>query len=306
MAANKDTPPLVLVTGGAGFIGSHLTEALLAAGYSVRVLDNLSSGYRDYVPSAAEFMLGDICDLETCRKAAAGVKGIFHLAALSRVAPSLDDVQACTYPNVIGTQNMLIAGREAGVRKFVYSASSTHYGSLPAPHVEGLAPQFLNLYSLTKYTGEQYALMFDKMYGLPVVSLRYFNVYGPRQQTTGAYALVMGIFLRQWAAGQALTIHGDGLQSRDFVHVKDVVSANLRAFESDVHGDVFNIGSGVSCSVRELADMISPHQVFEAARKGDAAATLADITKARSILGWSPVVDFREGVEELKTLVKGA
>ncbi|MBV8060705.1 MAG: NAD-dependent epimerase/dehydratase family protein [Alphaproteobacteria bacterium] len=296
---------LVLVTGGAGFIGSHLTEGLLVRGYRVRVLDNLISGFREYVPGAAEFVQGDVADLETCRKAAQGAVGIFHLAALSRVAPSLDDVQACTYPNIIGTQNILIAAREAGVRKLIYSASSTHYGNLPAPHREDLPPQFLNLYSLTKHVGEQYALMFDKMYGLPVVSLRYFNVYGPRQQMTGAYALVMGIFLRQWASGLPLTIHGDGSQSRDFVHVRDVVAANIRAFEGDVHGDVFNIGSGVSHSVRQLADMISADQVFEVPRKGDATATLADISKARAILGWVPAVDFREGVEELKRVTKG-
>ena len=290
---------LVLVTGGAGFIGSHLAEALLAQGYRVRVLDNLASGHREWVPKDADFIEGDIADLSICRKAAAGVKGIFHMAALSRVAASLDDVQICTNPNIVGTQNILIAGRENNIRKIVYSASSTHYGNRKPPHAEDLPPEFLTLYGLTKYTGEQYCMLFDKMYGVPAVSLRYFNVYGPRQPTSGVYALVLGIFLRQSAAGHPLTIHGDGNQRRDFIHVRDVVSANIRAYESYVHAETFNIGSGVNYSIRELADLISADQLFEPRRKGDAEVTLADITKAKTMLGWQPQIAFPDGVREM-------
>lgn len=295
----------VLVTGGAGFIGSHLTEELLRRGYKVKVLDSLISGYREWVSDEAEFIQGDVADLEACREAAKGTVGIFHMAALSRVAASLDDVQACTYPNVVGTQNILIAAREVGVRKLVYSASSTHYGNLPPPHVESMPAEFLTLYGLTKFAGEQYCMLFDKMYGLPTVSLRYFNVYGPRQPTKGVYALVLGIFLRQRAEGKPLTIHGDGAQRRDFVHVRDVVRANIMAYESDVHGEAFNVGSGVNYSIKELADIVWPDQVFEPRRKGDAEVTLADVTKMRELLGWVPEVDFKRGVQELMQMDPG-
>lgn len=297
--------PTVLVTGGAGFIGSHLTEALLARGYKVRVLDNLSFGQREWIAKEAEFLEGDICDRDTCRQAVQGVTGVFHLAAMSRVVASIDNLETFTNPNIIGTQNLLMAGREANIKKFVYSASSTHYGNRLPPHTEDLPPEFLNYYGLTKHVGEKYCLLFDQLYGMPAIALRYFNVYGPRQPTTGIYALVLGIFLRQWSNGQSLTIHGDGAQRRDFVHVDDVVRANIAAFESEVHGEAFNVGSGINYSVKELADMISSHQVFEPRRAGDAEATLADISKIKYVLGWEPKVKLPDGVrvmmESLKT-----
>ena len=163
-----------------------------------------------------------------------------------------------------------------------------------------MPPDFLNFYGLTKYAGEEYCLMFDKLYGVPSVALRYFNVYGPRQPEVGVYALVLGIFLRRQAEGKPLEIHGSGLQRRDFIHVRDVAAANLVAFESEVRGEVFNIGSGTNISVKELADMISPlHQSQGPQRKGDAKETLADISKARRMLGWNPQVGFAEGLREL-------
>jgi nucleoside-diphosphate-sugar epimerase len=292
----------VLVTGGAGFIGSHLSEGLLARGYTVRVLDNLAYGKREAVPARAEFIEGDIRDPETCRRAAAGMEGVFHCAAMSRSGPSQEQIEVCTGSNIAGTQNMLLAARDAGVRRFIYSGSSTYYGNRPPPHHESDLPDLLNIYGLTKRVGEQYCLLFDEGFDLPAVVLRYFNVYGPGQPETGAYALVLGIFLRRHAEGKVLEIHGDGSQRRDFVHVRDVVAANISVYESKLRGEVFNVGSGESFSVKELADMISPRQVHVAGRKGDSAATLADISKIRAALGWSPQISFADGLKELKTL----
>lgn len=290
----------VLVTGGAGFIGSHVVEALLERGAAVRVLDNLSLGRREWVDPRAEFVEGDIRDLQTCLAAVRGCEGVFHLAAMSRSAASMDAIELCTSANVLGTQNVLAAARAAGVRKVVYSGSSTYYGNRSAPHHEDLPGDFLNFYGLSKYVGEEYCLMFDRLYGVPAVVLRYFNVYGPRQPEQGVYALVLGIFLRRAAGSQPLIIHGTGEQRRDFIHVRDVAAANLAAYESNTHGLRFNVGSGESISVKELADMISRTQEFAPRRAADAEVTLADLTRIRQTLGWSPKVPFAEGLRELR------
>lgn len=289
----------VLVTGGAGFIGSHLCEGLLSRGYKVRVLDNLISGRREWLPKQVEFFHGDIADQKSSAKASVGVDGIFHCAAMSRSGPSQANIELCTLANVVGTQNMLLAAREAGVRRFIYSGSSTFYGNQPPPHREDGPSQFLNAYALTKYVGEEYCRLFAQAFGMACVILRYFSVYGPRQPESGSYALVLGIFLRQWAQQQPLEIHGDGEQRRDFVHVRDVVRANIAAYESDVRCDVFNVGSGTNLSVKELADMISPAQFHAPARADDSRATLADISKIHKRLGWKPQTAFGEGLEEL-------
>jgi UDP-glucose 4-epimerase len=289
----------VLVTGGAGFIGSHLCEGLIARGLQVRVLDNLSYGRREWVPAQAEFIEGDIRDPAACRRAAAGVHGVFHLAAMSRSGPSQEQIELCTASNIVGTQNMLLAARDARVKRFIYSGSSTYYGNRTPPHRESDPPDLLNIYGVTKRVGEQYTLLFDQGFDLPSLVLRYFNVYGPRQPETGAYALVLGIFLKRRADGKVLEIHGDGRQRRDFVHVRDVVAANIAAYESSLRGQVFNVGSGTSLSVKELADLISPDQVHIEARKGDSMATLADISRIRAALGWTPKVSFADGLKEL-------
>jgi nucleoside-diphosphate-sugar epimerase len=289
----------VLVTGGAGFIGSHLCEGLLARGYRVRVLDNLSYGRREWVPGACAFLEGDIRDADDCARAVNGVDGVFHLAAMSRAGPSNGLIELCTQSNITGTQSMLLAARDAGVKRFLYAGSATAYGNLPPPHREDGPLQFLNIYALTKKTGEDYCLLFDRDFGLPSVVMRYFSAYGPRQPETGAYALVLGIFLSRAAQGKQLEIHGDGNQRRDFVHVRDIVAANIAAYESTVRGQVFNVGSGANISVQELADMISPDQIRVEARRNDSMATLADISRIRSALGWEPKVSFAEGLREL-------
>ena len=289
----------VLVTGGAGFIGSHLCEGLLARGYRVRVLDSLIYGRREWVPAPCEFVEGDIRDITACHHAASGMDAVLHCAAMSRSGPSQEAIEICTGSNITGTQNMLLAARDAGVKRFVYSGSSTYYGNRTPPHRESDPPDLLNIYGLTKRVGEQYTLMFDEQFDLPSVVLRYFNVYGPRQPETGAYALVLGIFLKRKAEGKPLEIHGDGRQRRDFIHVRDVVAANIAAMESQVRGEVFNVGSGTSLSVKELANMISPDQIHTEARRNDSEATLAEISRIQTVLGWSPQISFAEGLEEL-------
>ena len=295
----------ILVTGGAGFIGSHLVEGLLAKGYTVRVMDNLASGRKDWVHPESEFIEADICDANACLRAAEGMDAIFHMAAMSRAGPSLDNIEICTQSNIIGTQNILVASRAKKVGKVVYSGSSTYYGNQPAPHFEYETPsQFLNFYALTKYMGEQYTLMFDNIFRLPAVVLRYFNVYGPRQPQEGAYALVLGIFLKRWLENKPLVIHGEGRQRRDFIHVRDVVRANIMALESDVHGQIFNVGSGTNISIQELADLISKNQVHQQRRPGDAEITLADIRRITAALGWRPEISFDDGLREMMSSVK--
>lgn len=295
---------LVLVTGGAGFIGSHLTERLIERDYRVRVLDNFVYGRADWVSSHAELIEGDITDPEVCRRACENVSGVFHAAAMSRAAPSMDAIETCTQQNILGTQNILIAARSAGVRKLIYSGSSTYYGNRPAPHVENMVPDCLNFYALSKFCGEEYCRLFDRALNFPTLILRYFNVYGPRQPQVGAYALVLGIFLRRWRDGQPLEIHGDGQQRRDFIHVLDVADCNIAAYESTVHGVTLNVGSGTSISVKELADMISADQIRGPRRAGDAEVTLADLSRTVATLDWRPRIRFSDGLEELKNLVR--
>jgi UDP-glucose 4-epimerase len=229
--------------------------------------------------------------------------GIFHCAAMSRSGPSQELVALCTESNIAGTQNMLLAAREAGCRRFIYSGSATSYGNLPPPHREDGPLQFLNIYALTKRVGEQYCLLFDRDFGVPALVLRYFSAYGPRQPETGAYALVLGIFLRRKAEGRPLEIHGDGRQRRDFIHVRDIVAANIAAYESGLRGEILNVGSGTNISVQELADMISPGQRHVEARKDDSQATLADISRIRTALGWEPRIAFADGLKELMAQV---
>jgi UDP-glucose 4-epimerase len=289
----------MLVTGGAGFIGSHLVERLHDLGHKVRVLDNLSQGRAEWVHPAADFIEGDIADLPLCRRACEGVAGVFHLAAMSKVAPSIDKFEFCTEQNIIGTQNLLIAARDGKVRKLVYSGSSTYYGNGAPPQKEDSLPNCLNPYAVSKYVGEQFCEIFTRLYQFPTVTLRYFNVYGPRQPAVGAYALVLGIFLDQRRRGEPITLHGEGSQRRDFIHVSDVVEANLAAYHGDVAGTVMNVGSGTNISIKEIADLISANQVHLPRRAGDAEVTLADISRIERLLGWKPKIPFAEGLKLL-------
>jgi len=290
-----------LVTGGAGFIGHHLVGRLLAEGCQVRVLDDLSAGRTDWLPAEAELLQGSIEDAALCSQACREVSAVFHLAAWSRSVTTVEGLERCTRVNVVGTQNVLLAAKENGVGRFIYSGSSTYYGDNPVPQHEDQKPDLLNPYGLTKAVGEDYCRLFDRLFDLPTVVLRYFNVYGPGQPTDGVYALVLGIFLRRYAAGLPLEIHGSGNQRRDFVHVRDVVEANVLAWRSSVRGRTYNIGSGSALSIQELADLISPHQRYTEARAGDSGCTLADLTRARAELRWEPRVGFAEGLEELRS-----
>lgn len=297
----------VLVTGGAGFIGSHIVDALVARGDTVRVIDNLLTGSREYVNTAAEFVEGDVCDQETIRRATQDVELVFHCAALPRVQLSIDDPLATHRANVDGVLNVLVAARDARVRRVIYSASSSAYGLQPIlPLHEDLPLLPSNPYALQKYIGEQYARLFTSLYGLATVSLRYFNVYGPRMSVEGAYATVIGAFLRQKKAGEPLTIAGDGTQTRDFTHVDDVVLANLLAADASGlgQGEVINVGSGERHSINEIAALFGGSTVTIAPRPAGSEAhdTLADIARARTLLGWEPKVAFSDGLRELLTL----
>lgn len=292
----------ILVTGGAGFIGSHLCEALVAGGYRVRVLDNLSSGNRDWLPPTAMLIEGDVTDPATCDRAMQGMDAVCHLAAMSRVTTDMDKIDLCTRSNILGTQNILMAAKAHNIKKIVYSGSSTAYGNQPLPHKEDKTQiELLNFYAVSKFAGEQYCQLFDRFYGLPTTVLRFFNVYGPRQPEVGVYALVIGIFLKQLREHKPLELHGGGSQRRDFVHVRDVARAIIAAIKSPHHGNTYNVGTGQSHSIKEIADLISSNQVTAPARAGDAKETLADITHIAQDLGWAPQVSLAKGIAELKS-----
>ena len=293
--------PTVLVTGGAGFIGSHLVDALVARGARVRALDNLAAGRREHVNPRAEFVNGDVRHPESIAEAFAGVDCVFHTAALPRVMLSIDDPRATNQTNVDGTLNVLIAARDAGVRKVVYSGSSSVYGDQPTlPLVETMPPNPMNPYALQKLIGEQYCMMFTRLYGLRTLTLRYFNVYVLRMAREGAYVTVIGTFLRARREGRPLPIHGDGEQTRDFTHVRDVVRANLAAMDSEAgDGRVLNVGSGRRISVNRIAALFGGPQIHLPPRPGESRDTLADLTAVAAALGWKPEIDSETGIREL-------
>jgi UDP-glucose 4-epimerase len=290
-----------MVTGGAGFIGSHLVDALIAGAMHVRVLDNFATGRREYLNPHADLIEADIRDPAAMRAAFDGVSCVFHLAARPRVMFSIEHPLEAHISNVVGTLNVLLAARDAGVRRFIFSGSSSVYGSQAVmPLHEAMTPNPLNPYALQKLTGEQYTRLFHRLYGMETLTLRYFNVFGPRMSVEGAYVTVIGVFLDQRRRGVALTIHGDGKQRRDFTYVRDAVRANLLAMDSVIaDGRAINIGRGGNLSVLEIAAMIGGPTVHHDRRPGDPQDTLADITQAREILDWTPEVATEDGIREL-------
>ena len=295
-----------MVTGGAGFIGSHIVDTLVEKGFDVVIVDNLSTGKTENINPKAVFCNLDIRNLEDIKPVFKGIDCVFHLAAQPRIQPSIIDPLASHSNNVVGIMNVLLAARDAGVKKFVYSASSAAYGDQDRlPLTEDMIPRPKTPYSLFKLAGEEYCKLFSMLYNLPTVSLRYFNVYGPRQLCEGAYSTVIGVFLKQKKEGRPLTIVGNGEISRDFTHVRDVVRANLLAMESDKvgKGEVINIGAGSSHTVNEIAAFIGSNTINIPPRPGEARITLADTNRAKELLGWKSTITVEEGINELKKIM---
>lgn len=296
-----------IVTGGAGFIGSHVADALVSRGDEVHVVDNFLSGKRERVNPKAVVHEIDIRNFDELAPVFKGAVGIFHLAAQPRMQYSIKEPRLTNDINITGTLNVLLAARDAGVKRVVYSASSSAYGTKhPMPLREDMEACPVIPYAIQKRVGEQYCEMVARFYGLETVSIRYFNVYGPRQTTDkdGPYATVIGIFLGQASAGKPMTVVPDGKQKRDFTHVYDVARANLLAMESPRvgKGEIINIGTATNFSVLQVAEMIGGTWEFTDARQGETRETLADNSKAKELLGWEPRVGFQEGIAELKKL----
>ncbi|MFC2010270.1 SDR family oxidoreductase [Chloroflexota bacterium] len=298
----------VIVTGGAGFIGSYLSEMLVEQGCQVTIIDDLSTGKIDNTNAllrnrGVEFVQGSITDFNTLQKVVKGAEYIFHLAAIPSVPRSIENPQATNNVNVNGTLNVLLAAREQNIRKVVYSSSSSVYGDTKVLlKKEDMAPQPLSPYAVSKLTGEYYCRVFHRVYQLPTVCLRYFNVYGPRQDPASQYAAAIPRFITQVLSGKPVTIYGDGEQTRDFTFVKDAVEANILAAESDASG-VYNIGSGENITINHLAKLIAELSgkkmkwVFQDTRAGDVRHSLADISAAKAF-GYKPKYNLKDGLIE--------
>jgi UDP-glucose 4-epimerase len=305
----------VLVTGGAGFIGSNLVDALSAAGHSVRVLDDVSTGYAENVADSAELIQGDIADEAVVRKSVEGVEIIFHHAAHRAVLRSVTDPVATDRVNVHGTVTLLKAAVDAGVRRVVSASSSSVYGGakqLPTPETAPLMPR--SPYAVTKVTGEHYCRVFTELYGLETVALRYFNIFGPRQRPDSAYAAVIPLFIEALIRDQRPCVHGDGLQSRAFTYIDDAIAANLAAAAAPAAscaGRAYNIAGAESVTLLDLLASlgrttgITPEPIFVEPRAGDVRASAADISAARLDLGFRPTVSFEEGLRRTAEWVAG-
>ena len=291
-----------LVTGGAGFIGSNLVDYLLEHGHSVVCVDNESAECNDkfYWNDKAINVKGDVTDYKFMKNVFTGVEYVFHLAAESRLQPAIKNPIEAVYKNCVGTTTVLQCAREAGVKRVVYSSTSSGYGYNEPPNVETQPDDCLNPYSASKVAAEKFCKMYSDLYGLETVVLRYFTVFGERSPTRGQYAPVIGIFQRQRDAGEPLTIVGDGTQRRDFIYVKDVAKANYLASlmpqVRDHLGEVFNVGSGINYSVQEIADAISDNQTYIPKREGEMDTTWSNIEKINQVIGWKPEVDVLEWI----------
>ncbi|CAB4133364.1 WcaG Nucleoside-diphosphate-sugar epimerases [uncultured Caudovirales phage] len=296
----------ILVTGGCGFIGSNLVDRLVKDGHKVGVIDDLSAICHDqfYYNDNATYYKNDISDYENTRVLYDDVDFVFHLAAESRIQPALENPLQTVKTNTLGTATVLQCSREAGVKRVMYSSTSSAYGTNTPPLYEEMDDDCLNPYSVAKVAGEKLCKMYNDLFSLQTVVFRYFNVYGPREPVKGPYAPVVGLFLRQKRAGELLTIVGDGGQKRDFTHVDDVVQANINAMNLlSTHygyswGTPINIGTGKNYSVLELARLISGEVKFIPQRPGEARETLADASKAEYVLGWTAKKKITDYIEE--------
>jgi UDP-glucose 4-epimerase len=295
----------VVVTGGAGFIGSHLVDRLLSDGHSVLALDDFSTGRLEnlsHYKNSSDLSVerADVADYEGVSRQFRGASWVFHLAALADIVPSVARPLQYHKTNVDGTVSVLEAARSAGVKRFVYAASSSCYGipgESPTPETAPVQPMYP--YALTKYLGEQYVLHWNKVYKLPCISLRLFNVYGPRARTSGTYGAVFGVFLAQKLAEKPFTVVGDGTQTRDFTFVTDAVDAFVQAAQSDIQNEIMNVGSGGTYPINDLVRLLGGDVVHIARRPGEPTCTFADIRKITKALGWRPKVSFEQGVQFL-------
>jgi UDP-glucose 4-epimerase len=296
--------PVAVVTGGAGFIGSHMVDLLVDRGFAVRVIDNLVGGNQANIAhhgtnAAVSFARTDIRAIEPGDPLFADADYVFHFAGIGDIVPSIERPLEYMSVNVQGTVHMLECARRAGVKKFVYAASSSCYGLAATPTREDhpISPRYP--YALSKYQGEQAVLHWNSVYRLPVNSIRIFNAYGTRSRTSGAYGAVFGVFLKQKLAGKPFTVVGDGTQTRDFVYATDVADAFLRAAETDKVGEVWNLGAGAPQSVNRLVELLEGPVVHIPKRPGEPDCTFADISKIKRDLGWSPRVSFEAGVSRI-------
>ena len=305
----------ILVTGGAGFIGSHIVEALLQRGDGVRVLDDFSSGKRENLetlPGKPEIIEGDLRDLQAVRSALNKIDLVFHLAAFVSVPRSMTDPDTCFSVNVAGTRSLLEESRKAGVQKVVLSSSTAIYGDTDIfPTTEDTPPAPLSPYALSKQVNELYAGLHSRVFGLPTVALRYFNVYGPRQRPDSDYAAAIPIFINRLIARQPIIIHGDGKQSRDFIYVKDVVRANLLAAEFEASGKAFNVCTGCETTLLDLVKVLTeisganPQVSFDPPRAGDIRRSVGNPKKAADQLKFQAEVSLAEGLAETMKWMKG-
>ena len=294
-----------IVTGGAGFIGSHLVERLIGEGFNLKVIDNLSTGRQSNLKNVENhpnfsFFKADISDFDDIVGYFKNVDYVFHVAALADIVPSIVEPHKYHKANVDGTIAVLEACRINKVKKIVYTASSSCYGiakRYPTSENAEILPEYP--YAFTKYIGECYALFWSKLYKLPVVSLRLFNVYGPRARTSGTYGAVLGVFLAQKLAGKPFTVIGDGNQKRDFIYVTDIADAFFKAGVSDVANEIFNVASGNPQTVNRLVSLLGGRKVFIPKRPGEPDVTWADISKIKKMLNWQPKVSFEEGIKKI-------